>query len=283
MTATPSFDPLYVAARRTLLDALIAVRDHARSFVVVGAQAVYLRTGPLDASIAPFTTDGDLALDPRGLEAAPNLEEILRSAGFEPKVTDDGRDVIGTWTMHVTDVDESMEVDVHVPRSVSMGEGRRAARLGEHGNRVARVTDGLEAALVDYSTLTISSLDPSDRRGVEAQVAGVAALYVAKVHKIADRIEGNDRRLSDKDAGDVYRLMQVTSASDMAQVVRELLLSDVAADATARAMGLARAQFGGRATPGTELAVRNLAASIAEGQVRTLCVAFTNSLSEALA
>lgn len=283
MTGPSAFDPLYVAARRTLLDALVAVRDHASSFIVIGAQAVYLRAGQLGTTIAPFTTDGDLALDPRGLQGAPNLEVVLRSAGFEPKFTDDGREMIGTWTSHAADVDESMDVDVHVPRSVSTGEGKRAARLGVHGNRIARVTNGLEAALVDYSKMTISALDSSDRRAVEAQVAGVAALFVAKLHKLDDRIKGDERRLSDKDAGDVYRLMQVTRALDMARTIQGLLLSDVAADSTSRAMELARAMFGGRASPGTELAVRNLAASVAEDQVRTLCVAFTNALIEALA
>jgi hypothetical protein len=63
------FDPRYVAARRVLLDALTAPEPHGRAFIVVGAQAIYLRTGSADLSmtVAPFTTDGDLALDPRHL------------------------------------------------------------------------------------------------------------------------------------------------------------------------------------------------------------------------
>ena len=38
-------DDLLVRARSTLLDALIALREHRDSIVVIGAQAVYLHTG----------------------------------------------------------------------------------------------------------------------------------------------------------------------------------------------------------------------------------------------
>lgn len=41
-------DPLYVAARRTLLDALDAVREHLEAVILVGAQAVYVHTGEGD-------------------------------------------------------------------------------------------------------------------------------------------------------------------------------------------------------------------------------------------
>jgi hypothetical protein len=271
-------DPLYVAARRALLDALVALREHANSFVVVGAQAVYLRTHMLDGSIAPYTTDGDFALDPRGLAATPNLDETLRAAGFEPKRSDDGTDVIGTWTTHAADVGQDIDVDVHVPIAASTGGGTRAARLGPHGDRVARLTSGLEAALVDHAIVSIGALDPADVRRVEAQVAGTAALYVAKVHKLADRLKGDVHRLHDKDAGDVYRLMQVTRPSDMANVLQQLVAAPVAAEVTIRALELGRAQFGGRGTPGTELAVRNLETVIDPDQVRTLCATYTQEL-----
>lgn len=39
-------DPLYVLARRVLLDALEALRPHKNALILVGAQAVYLHTGP---------------------------------------------------------------------------------------------------------------------------------------------------------------------------------------------------------------------------------------------
>lgn len=37
--------PEYVAARRVLLDALEALKDHLPSLILVGAQAVYHHTG----------------------------------------------------------------------------------------------------------------------------------------------------------------------------------------------------------------------------------------------
>jgi hypothetical protein len=42
-----------------------------------GAQAIYLRVGPGDFSVAPYTTDGDLAIDPRRLEDEPALVQTL--------------------------------------------------------------------------------------------------------------------------------------------------------------------------------------------------------------
>ncbi|HEY6316400.1 MAG TPA: hypothetical protein VI462_00765 [Acidimicrobiia bacterium] len=73
-------DPRYVAARRVLLDALVTLAPHGTAVIVVGAQAVYLRTGVGDAdiTIAPYTTDGDLALDPALLGDEPELEAAMR-------------------------------------------------------------------------------------------------------------------------------------------------------------------------------------------------------------
>jgi hypothetical protein len=54
-------DPLYIAARRVLLDALNALNEHRGAVVLVGAQAIYLQAdeADLDASVAPFTADAD--------------------------------------------------------------------------------------------------------------------------------------------------------------------------------------------------------------------------------
>ncbi len=43
---TTPLDPRYIAARKTLLDALDALSEHQQSLVLAGAQAVYLRTEP---------------------------------------------------------------------------------------------------------------------------------------------------------------------------------------------------------------------------------------------
>jgi hypothetical protein len=67
----PAVDPRYVAARRILLDVLVALSDHADAIVVAGAQAVYLRTEGADLAVAAYTTDSDLALDPKALGPDP--------------------------------------------------------------------------------------------------------------------------------------------------------------------------------------------------------------------
>jgi hypothetical protein len=64
MAPMNGLDELYVIARRVLLDAFEALVAHRDAIVLVGAQAVYLRTGEADLAVAPFTTDGDLAIDP---------------------------------------------------------------------------------------------------------------------------------------------------------------------------------------------------------------------------
>ena len=88
-------DELYVVARSVLLDALEALGAHRDAIVVVGAQAVYLRAGEGDLVVAPYTTDGDLALDPSLLAEIPPIGEALMRADFIPG----GRDAVGVWLM----------------------------------------------------------------------------------------------------------------------------------------------------------------------------------------
>jgi hypothetical protein len=45
-------DPLYVAARRVLLDALEALGVQRDAVILVGAQAIYLYTGSIEFAIA---------------------------------------------------------------------------------------------------------------------------------------------------------------------------------------------------------------------------------------
>jgi hypothetical protein len=76
-------EPEYIAARRVLLDAFEALGAHRKAVVLVGAQAIYLQVGEGDLAVSPYTTDGDLAIDPRELEDEPELASTLKSAGFE--------------------------------------------------------------------------------------------------------------------------------------------------------------------------------------------------------
>lgn len=73
----------YVDARRVLLDALVGLRPHLDAFVLIGAQAVYLRTIDRLPGYQPFTTDADLMFDPARLADAPLLADAMTAAGFE--------------------------------------------------------------------------------------------------------------------------------------------------------------------------------------------------------
>jgi len=97
-------DPIYVAARSVLLDALGALGDYRAAVVIVGAQAVYLQTGDAGLSVAPFTRDGDVALDPGPLLAAesPLLGEVMAAAGFALRINTHGGIDPGTWMKTTT-------------------------------------------------------------------------------------------------------------------------------------------------------------------------------------
>ena len=143
-------DELYVVARRVLLDALEALGAHRDAIILVGAQAVFLRVGEADLAVAPYTTDGDLVIDPSALARVPALERELKAAGFMPKSSES----VGAWV-------------TRRPTSVS----------GE--------TD----VLVDADILRVEALATDDARHLEVRVAGAAALLVAKVYKIDDRTD----------------------------------------------------------------------------------------------
>ncbi|MEI6623199.1 MAG: hypothetical protein WCP28_14960 [Actinomycetes bacterium] len=274
-------DPVYVVARRVLLDALIALAPHGKATIVVGAQAVYLRTGQGDLAIAPYTTDADLALDPMLLGDEPALEASMRGAGFELM---DQNPQPGRWVASVLVGGQqvTIPVDLIVPEANAAPGGRRGARLGVHGNRAAHRAVGLEAALVDHSTMNVAALDPRDHRTVEVEVAGVAALLVAKAHKIHDRVASKRAdRLSDKDAADVYRIMQTASAGQVGSTFGELGRHPKAGEPTLVAMTYLADLFGRRHGRGIEMAQRALRAAIPAAQVTALCVSFTERLLDA--
>jgi hypothetical protein len=113
-------DELYVVARRVLLDALDALGSHRDAVIVVGAHAVYMRVGEADLAVAPYTTDGDLAIDPARLSEIPPLEQALSQAGFLPKAADS----VGVWITHRPTADNprtEVAIDLLVPASVSPG------------------------------------------------------------------------------------------------------------------------------------------------------------------
>lgn len=277
---TPAVDPRYVAARRVLLDALVALRAHADALVVAGAQAVYLHTGEGDLAVAPYTTDSDLAVDPAGLAADPLLEAAMTGAGFVLDVSS-GHIEPGIWVraVRIDGVDALVPVDLIVPAAAAPPGGRRGARLGEHGRQAARKITGLEAALFDHEPMTITALEPGDDRVVTANVAGVAALLVAKAHKLAERVEvGRERRLDDKDALDCLRLMQASAPAQVGETLRALQDEPLAAAVTATAVEYLDRLFGRRGRPGIRMAANALRFVMPEARVEAICVAYTQAL-----
>lgn len=132
---------------------------------------------------------------------------------------------------------DGIQVDLLVPEALA-GPGRRGARLRGHGKHVSRRAKGIEGALVDRASMLISALDIGDGRTFVVSVAGPAALFVAKVHKIAERVDQPDR-LVEKDALDVLRLLRVVRPHDLIGGIRRLLDSDLAGDVTREALDLA--------------------------------------------
>ena len=254
---------------------------HGDAIILAGAQAVYLHTGTADLAIAPYTTDGDLVLDPLLLGDAPELEAGMSAAGFHLQQQPGGHVEPGIWLASASAAGEEflVPVDLIVPEGAASGTGRRAARLGGHGARAARRAVGLEAALVDNSRMTIAALDPADARSLQARVAGPAALLVAKAHKLHDRVaSGRAARLEDKDASDVVRLMQTTRPDEIAVTLNALTQDAVAGPPTTAALTYIDELFGRRGRPGIEMASRALRTAIPEDRVQAICVAYVTAL-----
>lgn len=242
MPGAANHDPEYVAARRVLLDVFDALGPHRKAVVLVGAQAIYLHVGEGDLAVAPYTSDGDLVIDPRNLDDEPALAESLEAAGFELTVRP------GSWSM------EEVQIDLMVPASMG-GSGRRGARLGAHGNDVARKATGLEGAVVDHVRLRIAALDSTDERAFDVNVAGVAALLVAKLYKVDERKDDPARR-QDKDGLDVLRLLRFAERGQLATTLRQLAEHPIAGEVTREARRFLANLFSDRDAAGAQMAVR---------------------------
>jgi hypothetical protein len=147
-----------------------------------------------------------------------------------------------------------------VPEAVA-GEykkNRRGARIPPHDNAEARRAAGLDAALVDNSTMEVAALDPADTRTYAVRVAGPAALLVAKLHKIGERVDDpNPNRLQDKDAHDIYRILIDTETGDLSDAFDQLGAHEISAAVTETATGYLQQLFAeGHTALGSEMAGR---------------------------
>lgn len=282
-------DPVYVAARRVLLDALQALGEHRKAVVLVGAQAIYLQAGDadLEITVAPFTTDADLSIDPAELGPDPQIVAAMERAGFVLKIkSGNGGVEPGTW-IAMTDVEgepTSVPVDLLVPEQLAVGRGRRSANLPEHGKNAARWTPGLEATIFDHTEMLIVSLEADvDPRETTIRVAGAAALLIAKAHKIADRLadadRGREHRVKPKDCADVIRLMRSpTSPVTVGARLAELAQKPPCATSVPQGVQRLADQFGGTTSVGVQLAVESLAGALSEGEIRALAPAYIEAL-----
>jgi len=224
---TPGAADILIAARRVLLDAMDALDEHRSALVLVGAQAIYLHTGSTRVALAESTKDSDFAIDPRRLQNEPLLEDAMRRAGFthDPSTTQPG-----SWLSP-----HGVPVDLMVPERLAGAGGSRSGRIAPHSDRATRRTIGLEAAVIDHAPMIISALDTDDTRQTEMNVAGPAALLVAKLHKLGER-QATPGRLLDKDAHDVYRLLVATDSATVAARLRQLREHELSGDVTRDAL-----------------------------------------------
>jgi hypothetical protein len=271
MTGAP--DPVYVAARRTLLDVLEALGPQRQAVTLVGAQAIYRYTSEdTSLAVAPYTADADLALDPDLLLDEPLLEQALTSAGF---VRSDDSSKIGTWIGP-----GGVPVDLMVPEARA-GGGRRSARIPPHAEGTARRARGLEASLVDRERWTVTALDPTDSRSLEVFVAGPGPLLVAKLLKIADRADSLTR-LENKDALDVLRLLQAVSLDTLAVSLRGLRAHELSRGVTREAIRQLRVLFGAAESPGAQMAVAATRGLHDPEEIASSCAALAGDLLAAL-
>jgi len=102
--------------------------------------------------------------------------------------------------------------------------------------------------------MTVESLD-GDGRSAIVNVGGPAALLVAKLHKLGERVDTPDRR-NDKDAHDTYRLLVATETSDLAETIRELLGDELSQEVTAQALNYLKDLFASPEALGSTMAGR---------------------------
>ena len=120
-------DDLLVLARSALLDAFDALEQHRDSVVVIGAQAIYLRTERAPVAVAEATKDSDLAVDPRALNNDPLIEAAMKRGGFN---LDHTKNQPGAWLSPA-----GIPVDLMVPESLAgRGKSARGARIPPHSS-----------------------------------------------------------------------------------------------------------------------------------------------------
>jgi hypothetical protein len=127
----------------------------------------------------------------------------------------------------------------------------------------------------------LSSLEPEDERQLQVKVAGRSALLVAKLHKLADR-RNSPRRQDDKDALDIYRLLQAIPLNVFAAGIGALQDESVSAEVTRDAMTHLSEMFGTIEADGCQMAARAVELLDNPDTVAASCAALAQDLLQAL-
>lgn len=210
-----------VEARRALLDALVALKPHLQSVILIGAQAIYFHTGSAKSPVSEYTKDADITLDTRSLALDPTVQFLMSQAGFS--LNDTGNP--GRWLNNL-----GIPVDIMVAERIA-GKGTRSVEIPPHGKRTARRAKGIEGCLVDNSQLIVTALDKTDSRSFEIRVGGPASLLIAKAFKIHERVT-EKRKLEDKDAHDIYRLLVAKQVADILPGIQKMLDHSISREIT---------------------------------------------------
>jgi hypothetical protein len=211
-------------SRRLLIDTIRQLEPFHESLTVVGAHAVFARVeSVLPEMVMPSTKDADLAVNPAFVASEPTILSLLAEAGLEP-ASADRPGIYGYASESGRPQGDRTTIDLIVPAAYA-GAGRRAARIPGQRNATTRA-EGIELALYDRSSMMLHPLpgDP-DQEPVEAMVAGHAALLVAKVYKIRDRVRdfgSRPYRLRPKDSVDVGLLMLASDPIEVAETMRRI-------------------------------------------------------------
>jgi hypothetical protein len=191
----------------------------------------------------------------------------------------------GAWvkTMRIGAEDVRIPVDLMVPEGFAPPGGRRGVRIPPHDKMAARKAVGLEGAVLDNDLEDVGALNASDGRRYSVRIAGPAALMVAKVHKLRDRLsESNADRIADKDAADVYRLMLATPVTTFLYRLRPLLLDDIAGPPSRDGVELLRHLFGTRSGDGVRMAANALRVALPSERVADVCTGFVRQVAQGL-
>ena len=141
----------------------------------------------------------------------------------------------------------------------------------------------MSAALVDNSRQRLTSFDQVDERVIDIRVAGPGALLVAKLHKIAERNqEPAGRRVKDKDALDVLRILRSIPTALLANGLRGLLADSLSDEVTREAITQLASLFGSTLSTGTQMVIRATDRLENPAEMARSCELLANDLLQAL-